>query len=146
MSQNRCPSSACPRTACPNSSNLHTTHCLHFAAHAHTIATCFAVEPRFSSNPSLSLNPLLGTLSCSFTPYIHLDKGRLMTTIGVSKWMNVFLLVPAHLGCPGQHPESRKTGVCVCVCVCVCVVSDTVCVTRVILGYVCMCERSKSRV
>jgi len=25
-----------------------------------------------SSNPSLSLNPLLGTLSCSFTPHIHL--------------------------------------------------------------------------
>jgi len=24
------------------------------------------------SNPSLSLNPLLGTLSCSFTPHIHL--------------------------------------------------------------------------
>jgi len=26
-----------------------------------------------SSNPSLSLNPLLGTLSCSFTPHIHLS-------------------------------------------------------------------------
>jgi len=25
-----------------------------------------------SSNPSLSLDPLLGTLSCSFTPHIHL--------------------------------------------------------------------------
>ena len=25
-----------------------------------------------SSNPSLSLNPLLGTLTCSFTPHIHL--------------------------------------------------------------------------
>ena len=41
------------------------------------------------------------------------DKGRLMTTIGVSGWM--FLLVPAHPGCPGQNPESRKTVVCVCV-------------------------------
>ena len=33
----------------------------------------------------------------------------------------MFLLVPAHLGCPGQIPQSRKTVVCVCVCVCVCV-------------------------
>jgi len=32
-----------------------------------------------------------------------------------SGWM--FLLVPAHPGCPGQFPQSRKTVVCVCVCV-----------------------------
>ena len=31
----------------------------------------------------------------------------------------MFLLVPAHPGCPGQIPQSRKTVVCVCVCVCV---------------------------
>jgi len=30
-----------------------------------------------------------------------------------SGWM--FLLVPAHTGCPGQIPQSRKTVVCVCV-------------------------------
>ena len=30
----------------------------------------------------------------------------------------MFLLVPAHPGCPGQFPQSRKTVVCVCVCVC----------------------------
>jgi len=30
-------------------------------------------------------------------------------------WM--FLLVPAHPGCPGQIPQSRKAVVCVCVCV-----------------------------
>jgi len=30
-----------------------------------------------------------------------------------SGWM--FLLVPAHPGCPGQFPQSRKTVVCVCV-------------------------------
>ena len=29
-----------------------------------------------------------------------------MTTIGVSGQM--FLLVPVHMGCPGQSPESRK--------------------------------------
>jgi len=29
-------------------------HCLLFATHAHTIAACFAVVPRLSSNPSLS--------------------------------------------------------------------------------------------
>jgi len=27
----------------------------------------------------------------------------------------MFLLVPAHLGCPGQIPQSRKMVVCVCV-------------------------------
>jgi len=30
------------------------------------------------------------------------DKGRLMTTIGVSRWM--FLPIPAHPGCAGQNP------------------------------------------
>jgi len=33
--------------------------------------------------------------------------------MSVSGWM--FLLVPAHPGCPGQIPQSRKTVVCVCV-------------------------------
>ena len=28
----------------------------------------------------------------------------------------MLLLVPAHLGCPGQIPQSHKTVVCVCVC------------------------------
>jgi len=41
------------------------------------------------------------------------DKGRLMIMICVSGWM--FLLVRAHLGCPGQNPESRKMVVCMCV-------------------------------
>jgi len=31
----------------------------------------------------------------------------------------IYLLVPAHPGCPGHSPESCKMGVCVCVCVCV---------------------------
>jgi len=35
------------------------------------------------------------------------DTGWLMTMIGVREWM--FLLVRAHLGCPGQNPESCKT-------------------------------------
>jgi len=29
----------------------------------------------------------------------------------------MFLLVPAHPGCPGQSPESHKMVVCVCMCV-----------------------------
>ena len=33
-------------------------------------------------------------------------------------FISMFLLIPAHLGCPGQNPKSRKTVVCVCVCVC----------------------------
>jgi len=40
-----------------------------------------------------------------------------MTTRGVSGWM--FLLVPAHPGCPGQNPESCITVSLVCVHVCV---------------------------
>jgi len=32
------------------------------------------------------------------------------------RWM--FLLVPAHLGCPRQNPESHKMVLCVCVCLC----------------------------
>ena len=56
-------------TPCISSPN----HCLLFAAHAHAIRACFAVVPRcMSSNPSLSLNPLLGTQSCSLMPPIHL--------------------------------------------------------------------------
>jgi len=45
-----------------------------FNFHAHTIATCFALVPRLCDliSISLSLNPLLGTLSCSFMPHIHL--------------------------------------------------------------------------
>ena len=35
-------------------------------------------------------------------------------SVSVSGWM--FLLVPAHPGCPGQNPQSCKTFVCVCVC------------------------------
>jgi len=47
-------------------------HCLLFSAHAHTIATCFSVVPRLCHLILVSLNPLLGTLSCSLMPHIHL--------------------------------------------------------------------------
>jgi len=43
-----------------------------FAAHAHTIATCFAVVPRLYHLIPVCLSTLLGILSCSFTPHIHL--------------------------------------------------------------------------
>ena len=47
--------------------------CPLFAAHAHTIATCFAaVINIISSIPSLSLNSLFGTLSSTLTLHIHL--------------------------------------------------------------------------
>jgi len=70
----------------------------------------------------LSVVPLAHCVVClsSVTFFIVVRvsiKGRFMTTIGVSEWM--FLLVLAHLGCPGQNPESCKTVVCVWVCVCV---------------------------
>ena len=49
----------------------------------------------------------------------------------------MFLLVPAHLGCPGQIPQSRKTVVCVCVCVCV--------ICSICIGSnLCACVRHKS--
>jgi len=57
---------------------LHTPYisspnrCLLFEAHAHTIATCFAVVPNLCHLILVSLNPLLGTLSCNLTPHIHL--------------------------------------------------------------------------
>ena len=37
--------------------------------------------------------------------------------------VNIFL-VPAHAGCLGQNPESRKNVVCVCRCVRVCVCAE----------------------
>ena len=47
---------------------LHPTSVFFFAAHARTIATCFAVV---SSIPSFSLNSLLGTLSFTLKPRLH---------------------------------------------------------------------------
>ena len=46
-------------------------HHLLFAAHAHTNAAYSAAIPMLST-PSLSLSSLLGSLSFSLTPYIHL--------------------------------------------------------------------------
>jgi len=37
-------------------------------------------------------------------------------TIIITLPNEIFLLVPAHPGCPGQFPQSCKTVVCVCVC------------------------------
>jgi len=64
-------------------------HCLLFAVHADTIAMCFAVltgTEIMLSDPSLSVNPLLGTLSRSLTPHIHL-------TIFISARWSVWLVV-----------------------------------------------------
>jgi len=48
-------------------------HCLLFAAHAHKHHNLFCCSTKImSSNPSLFVKPLLGTLSCSLTPHIHL--------------------------------------------------------------------------
>jgi len=47
-------------------------HCLLFAAHAHTITTCFTIVLRLCHLILVSLNPILGTLSCSLTPHTHL--------------------------------------------------------------------------
>ena len=55
------------RCCCCSSPNHHL-----FAAHAHTIAACSAVIPMLSSIPNLSLSSLLGILSFSLMPHIHL--------------------------------------------------------------------------
>ena len=47
-------------------------HCLLFAAHAHTIATCFAVVSILYHLFLFSLTSLLGTLSFTLTLHIHL--------------------------------------------------------------------------
>jgi len=50
-------------------------HCLLFAAHANTIATCFAVVLRLCHLILGSLSTLyLELLSCNFTPHIHLTR------------------------------------------------------------------------
>ena len=41
-----------------------------------------------------------------------------MVEMSVGGWM--FILVPAHPGCPGQSPESCKMDVCVCACMRAC--------------------------
>jgi len=46
---------------------------------------------------------------CLYEPWI----GMIDDHDECSGWM--FLLVPAHPGCPGQNPNRRKTVVCVCV-------------------------------
>jgi len=61
-------------------------HCLLFTVHAHTIATCFAVVPMLYNLILFSLSTLLGTLSFTLMPHIHL------TIIENKK-----LLLPPHL-------------------------------------------------
>ena len=55
-------------TSCISSPNRH----LLFTAHAQTNAACSAVIPMLSSIPNLSLSSLLGNLSFSLMPHVHL--------------------------------------------------------------------------
>jgi len=43
----------------------------------------------------------------------------------------MFLLLLAHLGCPGQNPKSRKMVVCVCVCMISDILVDYLCCYKV---------------
>jgi len=56
------------------------SHCLLFETHTHTSVTCFAVVPRLSSNHSLCLNFLLGSLS--FTLMFHIR----LTILICARW------------------------------------------------------------
>jgi len=71
-------------------------HCLLFATHAHTIATCSAVVPRLCNPILVSLNLLLGILSCNFTTHIHL------TILISTRWSTTsffFLMGQVSLSC-----------------------------------------------
>jgi len=60
-----------------------------------------------SSNPSLSLNPLLGTLSCCLMPHISSSKCHSLCLAPVNPdWF--YLLVPAYPGSPRHSPGDRK--------------------------------------
>jgi len=59
----------------------------------------------------------------------------------------MFLLVPAHPGCPGQNPKSLRTVVCVCVCVRACVHAFRACMRDhsellYSASYICQCMQS----
>jgi len=92
---------------------LHTpNHFLLFAAHLHTIATCFAIVPSYHSTVVMhlilvSLSTLYFKLSCSLTPHIHL-------TILISSWQLKCNLIFLSYG-PGltsmQHTTSHTTAV-----------------------------------
>jgi len=94
-------------------SQLHTpyisspNHCLLFTAHAHTIATCFAVVPRLCHLILDSLLTLYLELFCSFTPHIHI-------TILISARWSATLFSFLSYG-PGltsmQHTTSHTTAV-----------------------------------
>jgi len=58
---------------------------------------------------------------CGLNREDAMDRSKWRKQIGMiddhdeCEWVNVSS-VPAHPGCPGQIPQSRKTVVCVCVC------------------------------
>ena len=47
-------------------------HCLLFTVHVHTVTTCFAAVLRLCHLILVSLSTVLGILSCSLMPQIHL--------------------------------------------------------------------------
>jgi len=65
-----------------------------FATHAHTIATCFAVVLTLCY--LISPNPLLGIVSCSFTPHIYLT---ILISAGWSATSFSFLMGQVSLPC-----------------------------------------------
>jgi len=71
-------------------------HCLLFAALAHTIATRFVVVPRLCHLILVSLNPLLGILSCSLMPHIHLT---ILISAGWNATSFAFLMGQVSLSC-----------------------------------------------
>jgi len=81
-------------------------------AHTHTHKMFYSSLDFIQDNPGQPVPEKTFTYShllwSSIIPYLLPPS---ITIHGVSGWM--FLLVPAHPGCPGQNPESHKTVVCV---------------------------------
>jgi len=77
------------------SMHFFTSHYLLFAEHAHTNAACSAVISMLSSIPSLSLSYLLGNLSFSLVPHIHL------TILISARWSaTTFSFLPGQVSLP----------------------------------------------
>ena len=88
-------------TPCISSPNHHNL----FAAHAHTNAACSAAISMPSSTPSLSLSSLLGSLSFSLTPHMHL------TILISARWSATtfsFLTGQVSLPCNMLHVDFRQ--------------------------------------
>jgi len=121
---------------------LHTSyisssnHCLLFAAHVHTIATCFAAVPRLCHLILVSLSTLY--LELYLVTSHHTSMLPFSSLLGEVPPHFPFLQARSHFhatycfihpGSPGQNPRGPENG-CMCVCVCAYVCAYVQCNTK----------------